>query len=50
MMGKLPMGTCQLRISNERLKELELQPVAPIEFVISGDKQMINGQNFLLTK
>ncbi len=50
LLSKLPIGTYQLRISEQQIKALELQPVEPIEITISADKQMINGQNFILIK
>jgi hypothetical protein len=50
LMSKLPMGTYQLRISEEQIKALDLQPVKPIDITITDDKQMINGQNFILLK
>ena len=50
LMQKLPMGTYQLRISSEQIEELGLQPIKPLEITISNEKQMINGQDFILFK
>lgn len=50
LLQKLPMGTYQLRISREQIEELDLQSVKPIVITISKDKQMINGQDFILFK
>ena len=50
LLQKLPMGSYQLRVSNEQIEELGLQPVKPVDITISNDKQMINGQDFVLFK
>jgi hypothetical protein len=50
LISQLPMGAYQLRISEEQIKALDLQPVKPIDITISNEKQMINGQNFILLK
>jgi hypothetical protein len=50
LLQKLPMGTYQLRVSKEQIEELDLQSIKPVDITISKDKQMINGQDFILFK
>jgi hypothetical protein len=50
LMSKLLVGSYQLRISEKQIEKLGLQPIKPIDITISKDKQMINGQDFILFK
>ncbi len=50
LLQKLPMGSYQLRVSSEQVEELGLQSIKPVNITISNDKQMINGQDFILFK
>jgi len=50
IISKLPMGSYQLRISKKQIEKLGLQSIKPVEITISKDKQMINGQDFVLFK
>ena len=50
IIGQVPIGEFKLRVSEQQIKELGLQPVEPIIIEITADKQIINGQNFVLTR
>ena len=50
VMTQLPIGVYKLRVSEEQINELGLKPVEPRIIEITAEKQIINGQNFVLTK
>jgi len=49
VMDKIPVGVFKLRVSEEQIAELGLNPVEPIIVEINAEKQIVNGQNIILT-